>query len=56
MPSLLARLRNVVWTAVFALVGGCAALVAGVAGASIEAVAGIGIYAVVMAILTPKVP
>lgn len=54
MPTFLSQLRNVVWTALFALVAGWISLVAAVAGASIQIVAGFGFYGLIMAILSPR--
>lgn len=54
MQKLIGIFGNVVWTSIFALIGGYIALVAGISGASTEAVLGLGIYSVVMAILSPR--
>jgi hypothetical protein len=56
MSSLLAKLKNVIWTALFALVAAWLTLVAALAGASLEVVLGLGVYALVMAIISPKTP
>jgi hypothetical protein len=54
MRKVLDSLKGVIWTAVFALGFSLATLVAGVAGADTSVVLGLGLYSLVMAILTPK--
>jgi hypothetical protein len=54
MKRLFARFDGVIWTALLSLVSGCAAVVAAIAGASIEIVAGLGLYGIILAILSPK--
>lgn len=54
MPDWLFRLRNLVWSAVLAAVSGLAAVVAAFVGCSLEIVAGLGVFGVIFAILTPK--
>ena len=54
MPTFLSQLRNVVWTALFALIAGCISVIAAISGASLEIVAGFGVYGLIMAILSPR--
>jgi hypothetical protein len=54
MRRVFARFGDVIWTALLSLVSGCAAVVAAIAGASIEIVAGLGLYGVILAILSPR--
>jgi hypothetical protein len=54
MRKIANRLSGVVWTALFALVGSFAAFASALLGASLEVILGLGIYSLVMAILTPK--
>jgi hypothetical protein len=51
MPNWLSIFKSVVWTAIAALGFGFAALIMGVAGADIEAVAGVGLFGLILAIL-----
>jgi hypothetical protein len=55
MRRFFARFGDVIWTALLSLVSGCASIVAAIAGASIEIVAGLGIYGIILAILSPRV-
>ena len=54
MRRFFARFDGVIWTALFAMLFGCASFVTAVAGASIQIVAGLGLYGLILAILSPK--
>jgi|688.fasta_scaffold18867_7 hypothetical protein len=54
MQRFFARFGDVIWTALLSLVSGCAALIAAITGASIEIVAGLGLYGIILAILSPR--
>ena len=54
MPTFLSQLRNVVWTAIFALVAGWASLAAALFGASVQVVLGLGFYGLIMATISPR--
>lgn len=47
-------MRNLVWTAVLAVVSGIVALAAAVFGGSIELIAGFGVLGLILAVLAQK--
>jgi hypothetical protein len=53
-PDWVSRLRDVVWTAVVATAAGAMSVAAAAAGASTELVMSLGLYGIILAILTPK--
>jgi hypothetical protein len=54
MPTLLSRLRDIVWTAVFSIASGSVALVAALLSADLELVLGFGVLGLILAILSPR--
>ncbi len=54
MRKFLARFDGVIWTALLSLLAGSAAFVSAVAGASSEVVISLGLYGLILAILSPK--
>jgi len=54
MPTWFSQLRNLVWTAVLAVVSGIVALAAAVLGGSIELIAGFGVLGLIFAVLAQK--
>jgi len=54
MPNWLSQLKNVVWTAFFALASGVIAVIAGVMGADASTVLGFGLFGLIMANLSSR--
>jgi len=54
MPSWFSRMRNLVWTAIAAVVMGAMSVTTAVFGASAEVSISLGIFGVTLAVLTPR--